>query len=314
MKLNIMNSANTAVTMLRKVPFILKTKGPDICFGVGMTSMVAGTVIGCVQTAKNAKRIEVQRDALQKAYKAYKENNGTKKDIRKAATDLTKTVAKTYAWTIALEGAGLALASKGYSIRKNDAIALSGKLASTVAIYDAYRKRIKEAYGEDADKIGLGVETKEKEVTEVDKKTGEVKTQKAKVEDWTSAKDLYLVKFNKNCRGYERDRYVSISYLEGLQTYYTAKLHANGYLWLSTILEEIGLEPSAEQRNVGWLYDKEDMTGRYGDSFVDFGLDANDIAVRQWMNGYTEELPLTFNCVGDIRYGYERLRKGGNVI
>lgn len=97
----------------------------------------------------------------------------------------------------------------------------------------------------------------------------------------------YHVETNFDPFGFElsKRRERILYWLKAVQTYFNYILEINGYVFLSEILEYLGLEVTAVSKVTGWTKDGD------GDGFIDFGIT---------QTGHPLCFELNFNCDGYI--------------
>ena len=101
--------------------------------------------------------------------------------------------------------------------------------------------------------------------------------------------------FNSSCAAWTKDSECNLMFLRQQQMYATARLRAQGYLFLNDVYDMLGMTRSKRGAVVGWIYDEKNPVG---DNCVDFGLfeDYN----QDFVNGIEDAALLDFNVDGCI--------------
>lgn len=168
---------------------------------------------------------------------------------------------------IGITSIGLILTSHGILRGRNKS------LLATIGVvqqgFAAYRKRVIEEQGEDADeRFYYGLEARkytEQYVDEDGKKKKRKTTRNHMSENPTPA--MYQRLFDENNVNWHPDPDLSEYYIMSIQTWAQDQLVLRGYIILNDVYKNLGLPESPEGAVVGWARDIP------GDGFVDFGLD-----------------------------------------
>lgn len=321
---------------MNKFLYFVKAYYPEIKMGAGAMIAVCATGSLMKDTLKaedvlntyNEKcaLIEEAREKCPDEYSTKDE----KRDRTIMAGWLTGGLAKRYAFDLALYILGFALMFSSNADHKANSMSASAALAVVSEAYKAYRKRVADKYGEEADRdLALGIEQKKVNVEMIDEE-GKVRKQ-TKSTKYIPADNVsknpflmgaytYIWDNGSSCEFDDNDPFWNKNFLSQSQEWARNLIIARsdsatntpGYLFLDEVLKALGMELSRAdnefERSAGWLYFP-NGDNPYGDNFVDFGLmetmrDPNgDICFMNAdaINGYEPAWLLNFNCQGDIR-------------
>lgn len=311
-----------------KVVLKIRSNAPEILMVTGAVSTFAGFIWGCVSSTKLEATVDRTKEKID-TIKEYAEQHPdevtereVKKDIRKARTEGVVEVAKLYLPSIGLVGAGYTsmFASHGL-LRRNEAM-LASACAALQASYSAYRQRVVDAVGEEAEqKIRLGYE--EKTIVEPDENNHPISRVEKEIDPATlSEVSRYAVFFDGRSPYYRyitRKTVVGVDYipdteenfifLKNVQNAMNNKLKTRGYLFLNEVYRALGLPCTIEGQLVGWIFEKDNAQG---DNKVDFGLfNTGREATRRFVEGIEDVVLLDFNVDG---YILDRFRQAGHGI
>lgn len=287
---------------LAQVKLATKNHAPEILVGVGIVSIVAGTVLACRATVKAdgvikdfkgdmndiAEEAKASMDNIQECLENDDIRNYTEQDaaqdkaaiyVRSAKETAVATlkVAKLYAPAAGLIVTGIACVLMSHKILKDRNVALMTAYTALDSAFKAYRARVIEAEGEGADakymyggKVNIG----EKEV--VDEKTGEVKTELAEeVEFDYPLGSPYARIFGQGHTPFytkaDPNNDFNRAFVRNEERQANDKLDRQGYLFLSDVYQMLGFAETPASRLVGWWKPKNNP--EYDDVHVDFGLD-----------------------------------------
>lgn len=323
--------------MKKKILYLLKAFGPEIKMGAGATITALATIEVCKDTLKAEKVLETYKDkcdvikeAREKCPDEYSSND-EKSDKVALLVWLGRNLMKKYAFDIILYILGFGLMFSSNADHKANSVSASAALAMVTEAYNAYRRRVADKYGEEADRdFALGLEQKKVAVETVDDEGKAKKASKTtkyiSMPDGTGKNPFVMGAYTyiwDNGSSYEfddNDPFWNKNFLSQAQEWARNTIIARsdsgtntpGYLFLDEVLKALGMQLSRAdnefERSAGWLYFP-NGDNPYGDNFVDFGLmetmrDPNgDICFMNAdaINGYEPAWLLNFNCQGDIR-------------
>lgn len=324
--------------MKKKILYFVKAYYPEIKMGAGAVIAICATGGMCKDTLKAEKvldtykeKCEIIAEAREKCPDEYSAKD-EKRDKGIMIFWLIRNLAKKYAFNIALYILGFGLMFSSNADHKANHMSASAALALVNEAYNAYRRRVVEKYGEDADRdLALGLEQKKVSIETIDeegktKKSSKFVPYKSGKMDETSKNPFlmgaytYIWDNGSSCEFDDNDPFWNKNFLGQAQEWARNLIIARsdsatntpGYLFLDEVLKTLGMELSRAdnefERSAGWLYFP-NGDNPYGDNFVDFGLmetmrDPNgDICFMNAdaINGYEPAWLLNFNCQGDIR-------------
>jgi hypothetical protein len=279
---------------------VLKANAPTIMVVGGVASMGAGTVLACKQTLKIEEVFAKHTPDLRKIEQGTKLNlrNYTAEDARsdrfkvyaRAGLDL----GKVYAIPVVLWGGGATLVFGGHRmlLKRNATLAIA--YTGLKKTFDAYRARVVDAFGSEADQAMYGGWEK-REV--IDPVTGEKELVNGR--DWDEAgKDPYNRIFDQfSSTAWEPDLSINRMFLSQQQKFAQQLLNRQGYLYLSDIYKALGFPESDISRTVGWKV-RRLPDGSRDIPFIDFGLDKPH--PDDWKFSKEKAVYLDFNCQGLI--------------
>lgn len=299
-----------------KVGFYAKKYAPEIMTYTGLGLMVASTIVACASVPK-AQRALAEAEANYESIETAKKKAETNKDFAKKYTEedyinarkivsvqTTKSMIFTYAPAAAIGIAGASFILAGMGIMRSRYTALASAYTALNVAFEKYRGRVADKYGEEEEyKILHDIHEEIVDEKTVDPETGEEKVTH-KVKQVAGADDLYTFVFNEHTSSkWDPDVYANIRFLEGMQQWAYHKLMRSGYVCLRDILENLGLEPTAESFDIGWVYDLE---AHDRDNFVSFGAEAQALFENPSPADVIEKgkdgIKLRFNPDGCISY------------
>lgn len=277
------SSANTIARIAEK-------HGPTAMVIVGTGAIIAGTVMACRATLKANDILDAHSEDMKKIEHAKSlskpeeySDNDIKKDKALVYISTTKKFAKLYGPSLLVEAAGIACLLSAFGVMKNRYGAAMAAFTALDQKFSAYRKRVIETYGADAEKAlrlpsANDISVQEKVVDE----NGEEKTVD-KPTVCTESSAPYTYTFDKYVIYTDRDgtrqvranahwdkNYIyNENFLTMRQNYWNDYLTRHGYVFLNDILKDLDFEPCEEGHWAGWYYDPDDNTR---DSFIDFDI------------------------------------------
>lgn len=301
-----------------KVGLTIKKYSPEILAVVGVTSVVAGTVLACKATTKASVIMEESKKEISTIHAAAEMKNipmyneETKKEEVVVYTDEDKKkdltivyaqtgvkLVKNYAPSVLLIGLGLGALLTSNNILRKRYVASAAAYAAVDKGFKDYRKRVVERFGKDLDhELRYNIKAKEVEEVVTDE-NGNEKVEKKIVDVMDIPNpDLYARFYDAGCNGYTKDPEANLNFLRMQQKFANDKLESQGYLFLNDVYEMLGLPKTKAGQIVGWIYDEDCPIG---DNFVDFGIyNGESEACRRFVNGYETAILLDFNPDGNI--------------
>ena len=310
MKLGLQKITTGLSKMTGKTGVVLQKHSPEILLGVGIAGTVASAVLACRATLKVEAVLDNHREKVDKIHEcwqkvqdgdidisAYSEQD-KKKDLVVTYTQTTVDFIKLYGPAITLGVASLACIISGHGIMKKRNIALMAAYKAVEEGFSAYRKRVIEEHGEEADymyKNGL----RKQEIVEAaytDSDGVKHKAQKKQVlVDDPNGLSVYARFFDEGCEQWSKNPEYNLMFLRSQQNYYNDMLKSRGHVFLNEVYDALGIPRTQAGAVVGW------MISDNGDNFIDFGVfDGDRPRARDFVNGYERSILLDFNVDGVI--------------
>lgn len=317
--MNIINSCNN-------MSAFLKINSPKI-FVAGSVLMGTGACVASSIATWYTKDILEEHNAdienlhweLKEA-KTPDEEKQVRKEIMKKYAKTVGLIGANYLPAVTLLGGSVYCASQGIKQYEKNIAVLGASCIALKNVLDNAKERMEEKYGaEEAADIFYG--TTEKEVETVDKK-GKKKIEKVK------EYDPYGIVESNPCsillgEGIESnlsdDRWYDISFIKSLESKYTYKLNADGYVLVQDIYKDLGVKPGSKYQHdlwaqYGWVKDQNKIDnyirkchnegtpvtddGIVNANSVKLGLD--NIVNERYLSGDEPVLWIIPNCIGDI--------------
>jgi hypothetical protein len=292
---------------------VLQTKenSPHIFFGLGIAAVVGGTYLACKATLQAPDVLDAGKETIEKA-KAESETFESQLDLKEGSDYdnvaefesqmvMAKTyggvaleVARLYAPAIIITGVGIACLTGSHVqlTRRNAALTMS--LASLSKAFKEYRFRVRDVLGPDKEQdLYHGVETV--------KVHGPNGLEEVKVYTGNGRSPYSFCWNDANSSAWVHDAETNWMFVELMERRLNQRLNSHGYVFLSDVLDALGLEQTEESRVVGWILNSE-----LGDGYISFGvsemapIDFIDPVEGCWFN---------FNVDGPIHT--KALEKGG---
>lgn len=293
----------------KKVGLKARKYAPDamIVGGVALIGYGAFKMIGATRAYDDAVQPELEdiRDAHEDKDILNEEDLSTEEYTALIKTTRKKMIKKAvfhYAKPAVLISLGTGLVVGGYGVTRKRYRSSAAAYAATAATFNAYRSRVKDELGENADLhyfTGHTVETVTAENEE-----NETKTIKAVVtEPNETLRDIpHPIMFDDRCKGFERNPYYNVEYLENIQALLNQRLKDRGCVFLNELYDMLELPRTHFGSVTGWVQD-----GDISKGCVDLGLfarieshgvmiEANERAFK----GDIPEIILTPNIDGNI--------------
>jgi hypothetical protein len=302
--------------MTGKSGLVLKAYSPEILMFVGIAGTVGSTILACRATLKVEGVLDVHKEKVDKIHCAWQKvqdgdlpieeysEQDRKKDLVVTYTQTAVDFIKLYGPAVTLGAVSIACIIGGHGIMKKRNIALMAAYKALEEGFAAYRKRVVEEHGEEADymyKNGL----RKQEVIEpayTDENGVKHKTEKKDVlvQDENGI-SVYAKFFDESCKQWSSNAEYNMMFLRAQQTYFNNILISRGHVFLNEVYDALGIDRTEAGAIVGWV-----IGG--GDNKIDFGIfDGENPRTRAFVNGYEHSILLDFNVDGVI---YDLFTKG----
>lgn len=299
----------------------LQSNAPRLLFAGGVVGSVGTTVLACRATLKTSEIVDEVRTKLDdinatperlaalqadpETAEQYKNETYTEDDLKKDVTRVYVTgaiaIAKQYAPAILLGAASIAMLSKSHNLLQQRNAALTAAYVALERGFNEYRDRVREKYGEDAERQ---IRFPREKVKEHNEATGREHTIDviANIEHTPYAKffDELCAPFQKGPYGAEEN----LIFLKAQQEYWNNILHSRGYVFLNDVYDSLGIDQTATGAVCGWI-----VGGPESDNYIDFGLYREDGSIRDFINGREKAILLDFNVDGLIVDKFDSINK-----
>lgn len=281
----------------------LEKNSPTLLFGAGVVGSIASTVLACRATLKLEDVLAKAENNINIAnsleHREYSEQD-RKRDKAVIYTRTVVEVGRLYAPAMIVGGLSIAALTKSHNILNDRITALSAAYAGLDRAFEAYRARVAEKYGEEAEHQ---IRFPREKVKETNPETGREHSV-----DIVSNLDAspYARFFDETSTSWDRDPEYNLLFLKSQQNWANDMLKMRGHVFLNEVYDSLGIPRSKAGAVVGWVVSKD------GDNFVDFGIfDENDAVKRAFVNGHEKAILLDFNVDGII---YDRLSETAQEV
>jgi Family of unknown function (DUF6353) len=299
MKLSLPNAVTTRAA---RTALVAQKNSPRILFVTGI-ALFGGSIVAACQGTLNLEKtldeIQKQRNDVRDHIEDYPERYSDRQISRLHAYVTAKGVAKIaklYLPSIALGVAAVGCLTVSHNQLTRRNAGLSAALAATERALDAYRNRVREAYGDDKE-LELWRGEKTESVPVLDDEGRETKS-KTKIKVGGGYSPYSRIWGRDTTFEWDPRPEYNLAKLRSVQEYCTIKLNHYGHLFLNEVYAELGLDHTTAGSQVGW------MASKYGgkDGFVDFGVLAPGEEVRwlDFVQGREDHIMLDFNVDGEI--------------
>ena len=274
-------------TILTKTGLTLKKYLPEILTGVGVGGTIAATVMVTMKSASIEAIKQAYRDDMRQLDIANEEAEENKKETglrefydpdsgemvpyslsehkkckRIVTFNAVKDGAKELWLPVAMEVVSIGLIAAGSGISRHRANESAAMFSALAGAYAAYRKRVQNALGDEAERrIRYGIEQHEIVEEVVDEK-GKKKTKKTVVDEIADpVVNPFAVVYTVGCKGYEKNAEYNKAFLLNVQAALTKKLKERGFLFVNDVYDALGITLTEKGHDWGWLYDKNNLVG-----------------------------------------------------
>lgn len=288
---------NSVSTKLFRQALILQKHSPNILFGVGIVGVVGTAVLASHATLQVESVLEEHDSNLTKIQKVTSLNvegyddESAQQDTILVYVKTGMSIAKLYAPAVGLGVISIAALTKSHNILSQRNVALTAAYAVIEKGFAKYRERVVNELGTEKDlEFRYGWEERE---TLVDTKQGPkvIVSHHAKKDD--DGYSIYSRFFDELNTNWERNADYNFVFVKARQNFANDILQSKGHIFLNEVYDMLGMERSKEGQIVGWVKGN-------GDSYVDFGLYADNPAARDFVIGAEASVRLDFNVDGVI--------------
>lgn len=281
----------------------IRKHSPALLFGAGVVGVTATVVLACRATLKVEEILDETKADIEEAARIHDRFDSSESEksrgVSKVYVHGAFRIAKLYTPAVLVGTASIAALTGSHVILNRRYAGATAAYAAISQGFTQYRKRVEERFGSDVEReLRYGVT--EREIVEEGPDGPEVKTIKQASSDGGS---IYSMYFDSRSRNFQRDPGTNIMFLKMQQKHLNQRLQANGYLFLSDVLDALDLPQTPASRVVGWVKDA-DEEGK-GDgyvSFVDHLVNGSTQEARDFFNGHRDSILLDFNVDGEIMW------------
>lgn len=289
--------------MIGRFVMTFKKNLPEITAGLSALGVIGTAVLSARSAYKSVPKLEEHREKMEQLHAAkdcFDDPKEYNKEVLTVYKDTGVEMVKSY-WpagvAVMFTLAGIFTSN---SLHRKRYFGMAGLCSTIMAAYNEYRERVRDQYGEDAERdLYLGIKREEVVTVETDKK-GKEKTKTEIVvkpgEVDNPNFDVYLIDRNDKCWYYNRPE-LTYYYLLETQNCLTQMLRTRGYLFLNEVLRSLNKPECPEGQIIGWIYDENKGDT---DNCVDFGLAEGTENFDLFMSGKNEYVYITLNHDGTI--------------
>ena len=281
---------------IAKAVLTLRRHLPDICLWVGAASEMGAVVTTAVQTTKLEPILDDHKERMDILKKGEHDEKETRVLTFKEYVKTSKNVAKLYALPAALEGLSQACRFGGHSILNKRYTAAVGAYMGVSEAFKAYRNRVTEKEGKEADLEYLGAEPKTDICTDEE---GNETVKKVVMAN--ESLSIYARIFDAGNPAWSKNAEMNLSFLRSQQIAANNMLHDRGFVFLNEVYDLLNLPRSEAGQYVGWV---EGM----GDPAIDFNL--YSMENKNATDCFEPTFWLDFNVDGDIMYIFDKIHGG----
>lgn len=289
----------------------LKVHTPEICLVGGLAGLTGAAVWACKATTHLPELVERHEDLMSEVHEAEEnsviEDDGTiigftPAEIRatkvKAYAQIAADYVKLYGPPVALGFASGGLIVWSHNVQQRRYLGAVAAYNGAMGAFEAYRERVREELGDEADERFRYGYKKEQLVSEVKDENGKKKKQKEDILTLDAGEpSQYARIFDESNPNWEKSPEFNMMFLRSQQTYFQNILNSRGYVFLNEVYDALGFEMTSAGALVGWMQNPESEPTNY----ISFGLfDYDKPMTRRFINGQEDALLLDFNVDGMI--------------
>ena len=259
---------NVAKNLAMKSYMKLRKISPELALGAGIVCGIGAVVVGVMQAKKvEAAIAETQKelDDIQKAEETSENSTDVKKLSWKAYNKMVWKIAKALAPAIGLEVASIACFLLSHGVLKKRYLNTTAAYAALNEAFRGYRGRVKEAMGEEAEKVLMAGGKVEKGIQVEDDEGNVAKKTGSNLVIQEHKNSPYEFDFNRHtAQMWSPDPDYSEVFLRNQQNYFNDLLQARGHVFLNEVLDALGMKRTPAGAVCGWVKGA-------GDDYIDFG-------------------------------------------
>lgn len=302
MKFDFMKTASDKVTRaVCTAGMKLQKHSPEILVGLGIIGFGGTVILACRATLhaeeildRHAERMELAEKAEQVA--EPEDNYDIQKEKTAIYIHTVVDFVKLYTPSVALGGLSVAMILVASNILKKRYLGAVAAFNAVSEVFETYRNRVKDEFGEEADRyFRYGIKKELREVASTDENGTEVvESEEVEVADQPVMPSDYAKIFDCTNPNWDENPAFNLSFLKAQQAMANDILHTRGHLFLNEVYEMLGFDHTPIGAVAGWVLGD-------GDDYVDFGLyDYSREDVRRFINGKESNILLDFNISGSI--------------
>lgn len=289
------------VTTANRVGLKVGKHSPEILLGVGVVSVVAGTVVACKQTIKAQDVVaayENDRDLIERASELSEEytEDDAKKDKVTLLARTSWSFVKVYSPAAGLMVGGIICILASYNILHKRNVALMAAYEAIDTAFKDYRKRVKEELGDEMDKHFM-FGTKAQQIEAEAKEDEEQKEVMPLVNGLQPS--IYAKWFDESSTEWTKNAEINLMNIINRQNWANDLLNSRGHVFLNDVYDMLGIPRTSAGAIVGWVKNNPN-----GDGYIDFGIYRVDRpgqpSAQDFVNGVERSILLDFNVDGVI--------------
>ena len=294
----------TVSNNMSRAGFEVRKHSPEILTGVGIISMIAGTILACRATLKAKPVVEDHKNKVVKIRNTYEEEKETglysekarNRDIAKTYAGTCMELAKLYACPVILVTASICsfLGSKKVLSDRNAATAAA--FAGLSETLRGYRRRVANAIGTEEERNIWAQPNPEDIANDAGNyKVDEDEKKKKYTKKGAPQMGPYARIFDAANPGWDDNPEFTLYHLRAVQAVCNNTLQAKKFIFLNEVYDMLGYERTRAGQVVGWIYDPTNSAK------IDFGIYKTDNpANARFLDGTEQNIILDFNVDGVI--------------
>ena len=314
MKINFKDMYNKGKYQFEKnkgLIFTLLSAGFEIAALVAMAKQAPKAEKILAPANKRIEELKKQNDDTEAILNKRVSVEDNKKEIRKIQRETFKGLVKTYALPVVFAGLSLTFMGSSYKVMRDRQIALGAAYITVENAFKSYRNRVKEKFGEDAEKEIYNDIREIKRTRRIENpETGEVEEIEETIKKACSGGGWELF-FEADNPSWSKNGRTNYETLMCAQNEANIRLRDQGYLFLYDVFNilrvpevSINKDLLAASRVVGWIWDP---YNEKRSSWVSFGIsdemgNPNEVG-KDLFNNFENTPLLTFNPDGNIMLG-----------